>query len=167
MNPATDQIAATDASGLDRPEEFRIPTAHLFTLVLLRHGFLTIAVLALLFLSGILLGIFVDIRALVVAFMILCIVAPMAMALLYIRYCMHPRFVFNSLPHTLRVDGPSLRVRIRTSYDPVEDDKDQDKQPEYREIAIPLADLQVPQSCSDGLLYLLRGGGAVIVPPEK
>lgn len=167
--------------------EFSVSSSRLLGLLMMRWGFYPLLAAFTFFLAGVALGIFLDIRWLIVAFMVLCIVIPALVAFIYFWYALKPLCSFNILPHTLRSTPDGIEVRIRVNApiskedsskksveqeeDPADKSKAQvkeGKEPEYRTILIPRSQMQPPQIYGSGLLCFLGPtgrDGLIIFPP--
>lgn len=141
--------------------------------LLLRHGMIPVAVLIFTVLIGIALGILVDYRILLVAFMLLCIVGPGMMAWLYFWYAMKPGYAFNSLPHILEIDSDgemTAHIRIaklddedKAKSDPDTENSERKEEPEYRIKALPEAGRASLQVWGRGVA-LVSPEGAIMIP---
>ncbi|MCM1428174.1 MAG: hypothetical protein NC097_00055 [Clostridium sp.] len=68
-------------------------------------------------------GIFVDLRWLIVGLALLFLVAPMLMAFLYIFYALRPFTAYNILPHTIASHPEGLLLTIRRTFPQEENEK--------------------------------------------
>lgn len=84
----------------------------ILSILAMRYAFWPLLATLSLFLLFLTLGIFVDLRWAVVAFMILCIVIPMLGAFLYIWHALKPVTALNTLPHEICETGDSFLLTI-------------------------------------------------------
>lgn len=74
-------------------------------------GVLATVVVALVFVAGLTLGLLVDLRWILVAFMLLLVVAPGVLALLYLNYALSPRCLPEVYRHTVCLSDNRIEVK--------------------------------------------------------
>lgn len=99
-------------SNLISPAEFRIKTRDFIALILFRHAKPWLAALGGLLCAGIILGIALDVRYLILALMVLFIITPGTLALIIISKGLHPNVSFNFLTHSIEQTDMGFIVKI-------------------------------------------------------
>ncbi len=80
--------------------------------LLLLHGMPWVAAFLLALIPVLLLGIFHDLRWIIVFFMLICLVLPMLTFFLYFYHGMRASTVTNIVPHSLRIDDEGITVTL-------------------------------------------------------
>jgi len=75
-------------------------------------------------LLGIILGVAVDLRLLVVGLMVFFVVIPMVLAFLYYYFGLRRECFINTIPHSVLIDDEGLTVRMILHYDNAGSDDD-------------------------------------------
>lgn len=107
-------------------ETYSVPRGAMIRKMAFRFATLPMIVLAILIAAAAVAAI-ADIRWLIVALMLACIVAPMVMAWLYLYYGLRPECFVNILPHKVRIDTKGIRVII------LQANEEDGKEEEYKE----------------------------------
>lgn len=158
---------------------FKIPHSSILTYLLMREGFLILLFLGTLTLLSIVLSIFVDLRFIAIAFLIIAVITPMVIAYLYFYHALKPLISFNVLPHTVTKAKGDLLITIRISFAKNESsDSDTNKiterenlpkheEGQFRKITIPIDTLGSPEEYK-GKIYLPISGkeGLLIFPSD-
>lgn len=115
--------------------EFKVSQGRLLCSALhMKWGIGLTLVLGLLFLCGTLCGIFIDIRWLIIALMVLFVAAPGMMAILYLNYALSPRCLTEVYPHKVFFTEEGIEVDALVPAWPRDEEEEQNEQ---REPAIP------------------------------
>ncbi len=133
-----------------------------------------ILITATLFLVSLILCIFVDLRFLAIAMLIIGVIFPMFVAFLYFYHALKPGFAFNILSHRFSLDKEDLSVTIRTSIDPEQKDnkegkenvKDEERdiiEERFREIRIGYGELGNWEEFGGKAYYPVKGKEGLII----
>lgn len=90
-------------------EIFRVPRGVMIRKMAFRFARLPMTALSILIIAAAVVAIF-DIRWLIVALMLICIVTPMVMAWLYFYYGLRPECFVNILPHRVLINTKGIKV---------------------------------------------------------
>lgn len=93
-------------------DRFKISSGRIFGYILYFHGLWAMGITAVLIIAAFALGFWLDLRILIVGFMLLCLVVPMLMAWYYFYYALRPLTAFNVLPHTLTLTHRGIQMQI-------------------------------------------------------
>ena len=104
-------------------ERFRLDTSPFFTRLVYLHGTLPISLILILILSAVVLAFALDVKFAIVALMIVFLIAPLAMAWLYLYWGMRAEARFNVTWHTLTVERDGVTVTLlKPVYETVDED---------------------------------------------
>lgn len=115
------------------------------SLLLMTHAVPTLTILGVLTALSIAAAVLVDVRAVIIAFMILCLVLPMVMAFVYFYHALAPATALNLLPHSLRVVDQTLEITLYQAVQSAAEEAHQSSEPEYepfRTVSYPLRWMQ-------------------------
>lgn len=103
------------------------------SLLLMTHAVPTLTILGVLTALSIAAAVLVDVRAVIIAFMILCLVLPMVMAFVYFYHALAPATALNLLPHSLRVVDQTLEITLYQAVQSAAEEAQapQSSEPEY------------------------------------
>lgn len=90
---------------------------------------------AVIVIASILPGIFLDARFLIIALMVVLIISPMMLVFLYYSYGLRQECFVNIIPHTVAIEGDSVKVKIYTDRD-----SEDESEWKYRELLFPKGD---------------------------
>lgn len=85
--------------------------------------------------ASILPGIFIDVRFLIIALMVVLIISPMMLVFLYYSYGLRRECFINTIPHTVLVEEDTVKVRIYTDRE-----SEDESEWKYRELFFPKED---------------------------
>lgn len=155
-----------NAIALQTTTRFAMPSSLMARRLVALHGWPWIAALAVLALSAALGAAGGDLRWLIVAFMVICLLAPMVMAFLYFHYGLRPGCVVNVLPHTCTLTPSGLQVDVWRR--PAPDDPEPTEEiPPARTRTFPYASIRPWTVGLDSVTLPLApdcGGGFIWIP---
>ncbi len=93
-------------------ERFRLGASPFFTRLVYLHGTWPIALILVLILVAVVLAFAFDSRFAIVALMVVFLIAPLAMAWLWLYWGLRPEYRFNVAWHTLRLDPDGITVTL-------------------------------------------------------
>lgn len=133
----------------------RMGKAVFFKEMLKLYGAPWILVFFLMLLTAAVLSVVHDLRWVIVAFMIICIAAPMMLAFFYIFHGMKPITVINSLPHTLSFGEEGITATLLSPHK-----NEETNETEYIELSRQLLPYSEIRSYKSGVT-------SIILPFEK
>lgn len=114
---------------------FRMGGGAFATALVRNFGRRWIIAFAVIVIASVLPGIFIDVRFLIIALMVVLIVSPMMLVFLYYSYGLRKECFVNIIPHTVSVEEDSVKVKIYTDRD-----SEDENEWKYREIFFPKGD---------------------------
>lgn len=103
--------------------EFRMSGMHWMREMIFRFAWIWLLIFSIAGVAGLLFGIAVDIRWLVCALMLICIVIPLVLVFFYYYYGLRREAYVNTLPHTVEATDNGLLLTLRlTDISAVEND---------------------------------------------
>lgn len=137
-----------------------MPRGAMLRVLLMRHAFWWMFALGIAVVGVMSLGVFEDLRFLVVALMLVCLVVPMTAAMLYIFYGMAPATTLNMTLHKVKFTSEEICVEILER-----DEKNSDLVP-VRNVAINYDDVKGYALWGAGIVLLVKGrdGGELYIP---
>ncbi|MCM1152175.1 MAG: hypothetical protein NC328_00770 [Muribaculum sp.] len=108
----------------------------ILSILAMKYAFWPLIATITVFLALLSIGIFVDLRWIIVALMIICIIAPMIAAFLYIWHALKPVTAINTLPHSIRETPDSLIITVHLPPFREDNDTDTDERTENSPVRI-------------------------------
>lgn len=91
---------------------YRMPRGKMASHLIMAHGIMALTLMGVAGALSIGAAILVDVRIVVIFFLIVCIIAPMVMIHIYLSHALRPATALNLLPHTLHVEGEEIAVTL-------------------------------------------------------
>lgn len=92
-----------------------MPRRQLITNLLQLYGWGPVAVTLIVSIPALAAGIFLDIRWLIVFFLVICVVSPMVLAFIFIFHGLRPSTASNLTPHTIEINKDGIHISIYRS----------------------------------------------------
>lgn len=102
---------------------FRMNGGRFLREMIFRYGGIWLGSLSMVAVIGLIFGIVVDIRWLIVALMVVFIIIPMGASFIYYYYGLRKEFYINTVLHSVAVGDDALMVRMRFPISDAEDEK--------------------------------------------
>lgn len=134
MEMAFERESDPEWSDSSHSRVFRMSASRFAMELLFRYAWIWLLSLSLLAVAGLVLGVTVDLRWLIAALMIVCIVLPMVLGFFYYFYGLRRGCFVNTVPHRIvvRDDGLVCRLWIKESPESVENESEEDQKPKIR-----------------------------------
>lgn len=156
-------------------DRFRLRTSQFFTRLVYLHGTLPIATVLVLLLVAVVFAFALDYRFAIVALMVVFLIAPLAMAWLYLNCGFHADASFNVSWHTLSVGPDAIEITLlKPIYGKVEEDEEEHEPVERivgwskgKTLRYDSGMLRPYLTGGDGITVPLSGGKGFIAVPRS
>lgn len=103
-----------DYSDATMSRVFKMTPGRFILELLFRYAWIWLLLLSLGAVAGLVLGVVMDLRWLVISLLIICVVTPMVLAFLYYYYGLRRGCYVNAVPHRIVIDDSGLIARLVT-----------------------------------------------------